>query len=161
MNCGSKAASHNNPFLQCSMAGRVSTVRMLSFRHLSVFLQGLSASGKMLMSGKNCPQFSSLCSCSCLFSPSFSFIRRLINAVTHWFYWVFFLLLFFKRFFPFLRMLCFFYSLTSAKNCATSAVRDTKADVFLAGIASQLTVIVAYAMNYPQYIRSLKPLMAW
>lgn len=35
----------------------------------------------------------------------------------------------------------------------------TKADVFLAGIASQLTVIVAHAMNYPQYIRSLKPLI--
>lgn len=36
----------------------------------------------------------------------------------------------------------------------------TKADVFFAGIASQLTVIVAYAMNCPQYIRSLKPLIA-
>lgn len=36
----------------------------------------------------------------------------------------------------------------------------TKADVFLAGIASQLTVIVAYAMNCPQYIRSLKPFVA-
>ena len=36
----------------------------------------------------------------------------------------------------------------------------TKADVFLAGIASQLTVIVAYSMNCPQYIRSLKPLIA-
>ena len=36
----------------------------------------------------------------------------------------------------------------------------TKADVFLAGIASQLTGIVAYAMNCPQYIRSLKPLAA-
>lgn len=36
----------------------------------------------------------------------------------------------------------------------------TKADVFLAGIASQLTVIVAYRMNSPQYIRSLKPLAA-
>ena len=36
----------------------------------------------------------------------------------------------------------------------------TKADVFLAGIASQLTVIVAHSMNYPQYIRSLKPLIA-
>lgn len=36
----------------------------------------------------------------------------------------------------------------------------TKADVFLAGIASQLTVIVAYAMNCPQYLRSLKPLVA-
>lgn len=36
----------------------------------------------------------------------------------------------------------------------------TKADVFLAGIASQLTVIVAYNMNCPQYIRSLKPLAA-
>jgi len=35
----------------------------------------------------------------------------------------------------------------------------TKADVFLAGIASQLTVIVAAAMNCPQYIRSLKPLV--
>lgn len=36
----------------------------------------------------------------------------------------------------------------------------TKADVFLAGITSQLTVIVAHNMNYPQYIRSLKPLIA-
>lgn len=33
----------------------------------------------------------------------------------------------------------------------------TKANVFFAGIASQLTVIVAYAMDCPQYIRSLKP----
>lgn len=32
----------------------------------------------------------------------------------------------------------------------------TKADVFLAGIASQLTVIVAFRMNYPEYIRNLK-----
>lgn len=37
---------------------------------------------------------------------------------------------------------------------------STKADVFLAGITSQLTVIVAYRMSYPQYIRSLKPLIA-
>ncbi len=36
----------------------------------------------------------------------------------------------------------------------------TKADVFLAGIASQLTVIVAYRMNCPKYIRSLKPVIA-
>lgn len=36
----------------------------------------------------------------------------------------------------------------------------TKADVFLAGIASQLTVIVSYRMNCPEYIRSLKPLVA-
>lgn len=36
----------------------------------------------------------------------------------------------------------------------------TKVDVFLAGIASQFTVIVAYAMNCPQYILSLKPLIA-
>ena len=35
----------------------------------------------------------------------------------------------------------------------------TKSDVFLAGIASQLTAIVAYAINCPQYIRSLKPLI--
>ena len=36
----------------------------------------------------------------------------------------------------------------------------TKADVFLAGIASQFTVIVAHRLSYPQYIRSLKPLVA-
>ncbi len=36
----------------------------------------------------------------------------------------------------------------------------TKADVFLAGIANLLTVVVAYRMNCPQYIRSLKPLIA-
>ena len=36
----------------------------------------------------------------------------------------------------------------------------TKSDIFLAGIASQLAVIVAYAINCPQYIRSLKPLIA-
>lgn len=36
----------------------------------------------------------------------------------------------------------------------------TKADVFFAGIASQLTVIVAHALNCPQYIRSLKPFVA-
>lgn len=36
----------------------------------------------------------------------------------------------------------------------------TKADVFLAGIASQLTVIVAHRMHHPEYIRSLKPLIA-
>lgn len=36
----------------------------------------------------------------------------------------------------------------------------TKADVFFAGIASQLTVIVTYAINFPQYIRSLKPVVA-
>ncbi len=36
----------------------------------------------------------------------------------------------------------------------------TKADVFIAGIASQLTVIIASKLNYPQYIRSLKPLIA-
>ncbi len=36
----------------------------------------------------------------------------------------------------------------------------TKADVFLAGIANQLTVIVAHRMHRPEYIRSLKPLIA-
>lgn len=36
----------------------------------------------------------------------------------------------------------------------------TKADVFLAGIASQFTVILANRINYPQYIRSLKSLIA-
>jgi hypothetical protein len=36
----------------------------------------------------------------------------------------------------------------------------TKADVFLAGIASLLTVVIADRINFPQYIRSLKPLIA-
>ena len=36
----------------------------------------------------------------------------------------------------------------------------TKADVFPTGIASQFTVIVAHQLSYPQYIRSLKPLVA-
>lgn len=36
----------------------------------------------------------------------------------------------------------------------------TKSDVFLAEIASQLTVIVAHRINCPQYIQSLKPLIA-
>ena len=36
----------------------------------------------------------------------------------------------------------------------------TKADVFIASIASQLTVIVASRINQPQFIRSLKPLVA-
>ena len=36
----------------------------------------------------------------------------------------------------------------------------TKADVFLAGIASQFTAIIAHRLSYPQYIRSLKPLIA-
>lgn len=36
----------------------------------------------------------------------------------------------------------------------------TKADVFIAGIANQFTVIMASRLNYPQYIRSLKPLIA-
>lgn len=35
----------------------------------------------------------------------------------------------------------------------------TKSDVFFAGIASQVTVIVANAIGCPQYIRSLKPLI--
>ena len=36
----------------------------------------------------------------------------------------------------------------------------TKADVFFAGIASQLTVIVAFRLKKPLFIRSLKPLVA-
>ena len=36
----------------------------------------------------------------------------------------------------------------------------TKADVFLAGIASQFTAIIAYRLGYPQYLRSIKPLIA-
>ena len=35
----------------------------------------------------------------------------------------------------------------------------TKADVFLAGIASQLTAVVAFRLGCPQYVRSLKPLV--
>lgn len=38
--------------------------------------------------------------------------------------------------------------------------QTTKADVYLAGIASQFTVILADRLSYPQYIRSLKPLIA-
>lgn len=36
----------------------------------------------------------------------------------------------------------------------------TKADVYLAGIASQFTAIISHSLSYPQYIRSLKPLIA-
>lgn len=36
----------------------------------------------------------------------------------------------------------------------------TKADVYLAGIASQFTAIIAHRLSYPQYLRSLKPLIA-
>ncbi len=36
----------------------------------------------------------------------------------------------------------------------------TKADVYLAGIASQFTAIIAHSLSYPHYIRSLKPLIA-
>ena len=36
----------------------------------------------------------------------------------------------------------------------------TKADVFLAGIASQFTAIVAFRLAKPQFLRSLKPLIA-
>lgn len=36
----------------------------------------------------------------------------------------------------------------------------TKTDVFLSGIASQFTVVVAHRLSYSQYIRSLKPLVA-
>ena len=39
-------------------------------------------------------------------------------------------------------------------------VLTTKADVFLAGIASLFTVVLAWRMNKPQYMRSLKPLIA-
>ena len=46
---------------------------------------------------------------------------------------------------------------TGRKSCNH---QTTKADVFLAEIASQLTVIVSHSMNCPQYIRSLKPLIA-
>lgn len=36
----------------------------------------------------------------------------------------------------------------------------TKADVLIAGIASQFTAIIAHRLSYPQYLRSLKPLIA-
>jgi hypothetical protein len=36
----------------------------------------------------------------------------------------------------------------------------TKADVFLAGIASQLSAIIAFRLNRPELIRSIKPLVA-
>jgi hypothetical protein len=43
-------------------------------------------------------------------------------------------------------------------NRKTRNHATTKADVFLAGIANQLTAIVAHRMKCPQYIQSLKPL---
>lgn len=45
-------------------------------------------------------------------------------------------------------------------NRKTSNHLSTKADVFLAGIASQFTLIIASKLSYPQYIRSIKPLIA-
>lgn len=36
----------------------------------------------------------------------------------------------------------------------------TKADIYIAGIASQFTVVLASRLNCPQYIRSIKPLIA-
>ena len=36
----------------------------------------------------------------------------------------------------------------------------TKADVYFAGIASQLTAVIAYRIGHPEYIRSLKSLIA-
>ena len=43
----------------------------------------------------------------------------------------------------------------------TRSHTTTKAEAFLAGIASQLTVIVAYRMGCYDNIRSLKPFIAW
>lgn len=45
-------------------------------------------------------------------------------------------------------------------NRKTSNLKTTKADVFLAGIASLFTVILADRINKPEYIRSIKPLIA-
>lgn len=42
----------------------------------------------------------------------------------------------------------------------TSNLKTTKADVFLAGIASLFTVILADRLRKPEYIRSMKPLIA-
>jgi hypothetical protein len=45
-------------------------------------------------------------------------------------------------------------------NRKTSNLTTTKADVFLAGITSLLTVVLASRIKKPEYIRSLKPLIA-
>jgi hypothetical protein len=45
-------------------------------------------------------------------------------------------------------------------NRKTSNLKTTKADVFLAGIASLFTVIPADRIKKPEYIRSIKPLIA-
>ena len=45
-------------------------------------------------------------------------------------------------------------------NRKTSNLKTTKADVFLAGIASLLTVVLADRIKKPEYIRSMKPLIA-
>ena len=45
-------------------------------------------------------------------------------------------------------------------NRKTSNLKTTKADVFLAGIASLFTVILADRIKKPEYIRSMKPLIA-
>jgi hypothetical protein len=45
-------------------------------------------------------------------------------------------------------------------NRKTSNLKTTKADVFLAGIASLFTVILADRIKKPEYIRSIKPLIA-
>jgi hypothetical protein len=45
-------------------------------------------------------------------------------------------------------------------NRKTRNLKTTKADVFLAGIASLFTVILADRIKKPEYIRSLKPLIA-
>lgn len=44
-------------------------------------------------------------------------------------------------------------------NRKTSHLKTTKADVFLAGIASLFTVILADRIKKPEYIRSMKPLI--
>ena len=45
-------------------------------------------------------------------------------------------------------------------NRKTSNLSTTKADVFLAGIASLFTAILADRIKKPEYIRSMKPLIA-
>ena len=45
-------------------------------------------------------------------------------------------------------------------NRKTSNLKTTKADVYLAGIASLITIILADRIKKPEYLRSLKPLIA-
>ena len=51
-------------------------------------------------------------------------------------------------------------SLYKIRMIVERAINHFKINMCVAGIASQFTVIVAHRMHHPEYIRSLKPLIA-